>query len=56
MIHHQQAVVVLEGHLGQAQASSLAMRLQLDGGLLTLLVGASSRGHGVGKRPGEQQG
>ena len=56
VVHHQQTVVGVEGHLGQAQGIVVGEALQLDGGPLTLLVEGIEQGNGVGQRPVQQQG
>jgi hypothetical protein len=55
VIHHQQAVVGVEGHFGQAQGIVIGQALQLAGGPLALFVEDVQQGAGSA-RGGEQQG
>ena len=56
VVHHQQTVVGVEGHLGQAQGIVVGEALQFDGRPFTLFVEGIEQGNGVGQRPVQQQG
>ena len=56
VIHHQQAVVGIEGHFGQAQGVVGSKALELDGGPLVLAAQEIQQGFRVTQRLVEQQG